>query len=686
MLADLFRVLGAVVVVGVLPGYAWAAVLWPAVDRAERAAYGIGLSLALVPAVALVPARVFGLGVTLPVAAGSALLVLVAGLVARRVFGAAPAGPVPLTRPPGPLGAPVLVPVTVVAALVLWEALYGVPGGPLSVALVLLAVPAGIVYALTRGAEGSPEAESPAGDGGILRPLLLSGVLGLVLARGYVGPVLHDWPFVRGVDHYSHTIMANLMASEGEIEPYLIYPPGFHTFTAAVSRLSALDPLEVFPVLGPALLLLPAIALYAVARRLWGWECGVAAALLGGLLAGGPYEYLNDSMYPNLVAAQFLLVLAVGALAALCAPSARTGLVLAGLGSAVVLYHQVTSLYLALVLALVVLCVVPCLVARERRRGAGLLVSLALLGALSAVYAWDTYGLPGGLSEGSGDTGAAVEMAIGTQEPPDLGALIGTGVSTPVSWLGALGVLLLLADRAGRGGRERLPPALAEAGLLLWLLVLAAGSRTALSGFPERFGRDLGIPLALLAAFALVAVLRSLGARRTGAVFLAALAVVATGAGLGVRGLESLREAGGPSTQLVMTEEIAEAGRWLRENNTGGNIMVSPHLNQVPSRAMLALGGYSALQSFEPWQVENPRDLPPTGPGPALDVIWVMQNPDGERTRRTLRDQDIRYVVLYKSFPGRETVEFWRLFEDRPDLYETTFENGEVLIVRPREP
>lgn len=171
-----------------------------------------------------------------------------------------------------------------------------------------------MVYALTRSdVEGSSgtdgERESPAGDGGLLRPRLLSGVLGLVLARGYVGPVLHDWPFVRGgVDHYSHAIMANLMASEGEIEPYLIYPPGFHTFTAAVSRLSALDPLEVFPVLGPVLLLLPALALYAAARRLWGWECGVAAALLGGLLAGGPYEYLNDSMYPNLVAAQFLLV------------------------------------------------------------------------------------------------------------------------------------------------------------------------------------------------------------------------------------------------------------------------------------------------------------------------------------------------------------------------------------------
>ena len=44
-----------------------------------------------------------------------------------------------------------------------------------------------------------------------------------------------------------------------------------------------------------------------------------------------------------------------------------------------------------------------------------------------------------------------------------------------------------------------------------------------------------------------------------------------------------------------ITPEIAAAGRWLEEHNTGGNIIVSPHINQVPSRMMLAMGGYSAL-------------------------------------------------------------------------------------------
>ena len=110
-----------------------------------------------------------------------------------------------------------------------------------------------------------------------MRRLALPTVLLLVLLRGYLGPVL-DWPFIRGVDHYSHAVMTNLMMTRGEIEPYLIYPPGFHTTIAEISRLSGLDPLAIFPVLGPVLLLLPALACYVLGSRLWGWEVGVVAA------------------------------------------------------------------------------------------------------------------------------------------------------------------------------------------------------------------------------------------------------------------------------------------------------------------------------------------------------------------------------------------------------------------------
>jgi hypothetical protein len=700
VLLDLIRALLAAAVAGVLPGWFWARALCATADRAERLTYSVALSMALVPACALTQTALFGTGVTLPIAVSSVLLVLLGGLAALWRFGPAAGKGDPLFSPPMPPGVPALVLIPAAFGIALWAAT-GMPRGEprfdlpmvFLVPTALLVFAAGLVHLLAprRGEPAPPEPslrEPEAGTGGwwrLARYLALPAVLLVALVRGYLGPVLHDWPFIRGVDHYSHGVMANLMLTEGEIYPYLIYPPGFHTMTAMISRLSGLRPLEIFPVLGPALVLLPALALYALARRLWGWEYGVAAAGFSVVL-GGTYYYYNDAMYPNLVTSQFLLVLAVAALCALySSPSARPGLLLALLGSSVVLYHQVSSMYAAALLALVGVFFLPFLLLHDRRRGLALFFSLALLGSLSVVYAWDTYDLPEavggllGLTEESA-TGDAVGMAVGTQVTYELGFLVGTMVSQPVAWLGILGAFLLLR------GRLETPRALSYLTLLFWVLLLFVGTRTSLVGFPQRFGRDLGVPVAILAAVALVAVLRSLGPhRRPAAVFAASLAVLTVGSLVALQTVRSVQYATAPSIQMTITPEIAEAGEWLRQHNEGGNIMVSPHVNQVPSRMMLAMGEYSALQSFEIWQIRVPRDLPPTGPEPHMDVLLVVNDPDGEHVPELLEKHDVRYIVLYKSMPDRPTADYWKLFEARPDLYETAFENEDVLIVAPRE-
>jgi hypothetical protein len=132
-----------------------------------------------------------------------------------------------------------------------------------------------------------------------------------------------------------------------------------------------------------------------------------------------------------------------------------------------------------------------------------------------------------------------------------------------------------------------------------------------------------------------------------------------------------------------MTPQIA-AGECLEDHNTGGDIVVSPHFNQVPSRMMLAMGHYSALQSFERVQVKNPRDLPSSGPSPLWDVLWVVTHPDHQRTDRILSTHDVRYIVLYKNMPDGPTQDYWPSFEDHPNLYRATFENRDVLTVERR--
>jgi hypothetical protein len=720
----MIQVLLAAFLVGVVPGWFWASCLVPTADRAERLAYSVALSIVLVPAVTLALVRLWAGSVTFPVAVISPLIILGMGFVAYLRFGSPEEPDRPLVTPPVLPGALALMPIVAGFALVLgsdlkdfrlfWIAvscwgwyppeescLMSVSSAQrfmLPVALLLLT--AGIVHLLASSRElesrvRPPEPE-PSGHQGsrvvvLARRLLLPAVLVLVLARGYLGPALNDWPYIRGLDLYSHAVMSELMMTEGKIEPYLIYPPGFHTLIAAICRLSGLMPLEVFPVLAPALLLLPALASYSLARRLWGWHYGVAAALFSGLLVGGTYYYYNDAMYPNLVASQFLMVLAVAALVGLYAwPSWRSGLLLALLGSSVVLYHQVASLYEAALLALVAVLFLPYLLIRERRMGLALLCSMALVGFLSVLYAWDSYDPPqlvAGLVAGPelSATGTAVNMAVGTQVPYGIDYLIGATVSQPVAWLGLLGAVLLMAESRRWTSTPRV---LAHLTLLLWVLLLFVGSRIPLTGFPQRFGRDVGIPLAILAAFALVMILRSLLQQRKPAVVLAGALAVALAGSLIYLGLaQSFYRAAGPSPHLIITPQIAAAGEWLREHNNGGNIMVSPQGAQHASRMMLATGGYSALQSFTGRQIRHPRDLPPTGPKPLKDVLQVMHHPGGERTPQLLKRYDVRYIVLYKYLPDRPirpNQGYWKSFKAWPELYRIAFENDDVLIVAPR--
>jgi hypothetical protein len=703
VLFHLIRALPVAVIVGLAPGWFWARLLLRPADLYERIAYSIALSLALVAAVILVPTRLLGMEVTLGVAVASPLAVFTLGLAANLRYGAAkePGEPIvaPRSLPLGTislgllaaafgLGLGVVAGLLPRARFVSWVTFEPVPSLWLLPPIALLVLLAGgLQVRRARARKAAPPLYERAEPAPALLRQALPGVLILALVRGYAGPILHDWPFMRGVDLYSHAVMAQLMMQKGEIYPYLIYPMGFHTITAEVCRLSGLTPLEVFPVLAPLLLLLPALALYVLAGRLWGREYGVVAAFFSVLL-GGPYYYYNDAMYPNLLTSQFLLVLAVGSLLSIySSPTLRNVLLFGLLGSSIVLYHQVSSLYLAALLAVVGLFFLPYLLIKDSRRALALFSSMALVGILSVVYAWDTYHLGGaisGLVGGSGGsaTDAAVSMAIGTQYPYLVVELIGNVISQPVAWLGLLGICLTASELRLR---SRLPRTLAYLTLLLWTLLLVVGACTSESGFPQRFGRDLGMPVALFAAFAFIALLRTLPHtarhKHAGAVFMASLAVLSMLTLVGVRAASSLQSASAPSSRMTMTPQIAAAGQWLEEHNHGGNIMVSPHGNQVPSRMMLAMGGYSAMQSFDTWQIEQPRDLPPTGPKPLEDVLWVMRHPDDRRTAELLEQHDISYIVLYKNMPDRPTIDYWKGFEAKPGLYRTVFENHAVLIV-----
>jgi hypothetical protein len=683
VILDLVRALPAAVLVGVVPGWFWAGCLCATADRTERLAYSVAFSAALVPTAALVQALHFGAGVTPVITAVSALLVLGTGLAVYLKFGPAKRSEEPLASRPVSLNLPTLIPLIVALALVLGALLGAVPGERVAPLIALSVLAAGIGHLLAAPGEETAEVREPSVVPAA-RWLLLSAVLLLVLLRSYPGPLRYDWPFPRGVDKYGHAVMVGMMRSEGSTESFMLYPPGFHVLAAGISGLSGLEPLELFAILAPALLLLPALACYALTRRLWGWEYGVAATLFSGLITSGSYEHVSHARYANLMGV-FLLVLAVAALVRLYdSSSLRDQLTLAILGSSVVFYHMVASLYEAVLLAVVGLVFVPYLLVRDRRKGLTLFSSLALLGILSILYAWDTYDLPrlvAGLLSGSetGRGGDAVAMAIGTKPTGDFARLLAT-TSQPALWLGLLGALLMVGDLLRRG-RMGAPQKLAYLTLLLWALLHFLGSRTTMSSFPDRFERDLSLPLAVLAALVLEAVLRSAVARGPVTVVAALLAATV----VGVQAAQNLEEGFGPAQRWIdrpPPPKVVAAGEWLKEHNEDGNILSTPSVGPVSARGMLAMGGYSGMQTYSEHRIRRARDLPPSGAGPLWDALWALNHPEGERTERILSENDIRYVVLGKH---RSDDIDWRSFRDRKDLYRMVFENGSVVIFELRE-
>ena len=679
---DLARAALAAAAAGVLPGYFWALVLRPAAGLAERLAYSTVLSMASVPAVALGLAKLAGPGVTLWVALGSVALVFASGVMAYALRGAAPgqASPV-LPRPSALPGAGTLALIAVALAAAVASMLHMPTSGLPLIAVAAALAAAGAFAARAFGPAPAMEADRPAPPARTgWRTLALAIVLGLVAVRAYVAVIRFDWPYVRGGDQFSYAVMAEQMLSHGSYSTFFTYPPGFSTLTAVICRLSGLAPLALFPVLAPSLLVLAALGAYALAARLWGWDYGVVAAALTGLVLAGAHTGLAQGRYPDLAAAYFLMVMLVAALITLYeSPSVRSGLLVTVVGASVVLYHPVVSMYLALLLALVAVIGLPYLLRRGRRHDAGvLLLTLISVTVLSACYAAYTYNL-GQVLAGSSTTATAVTSDLGTQPVPAPAHLL-TELGPAIVWLGVFGTAALAF-----GVRYLRTPAqvLTALTVLGWCVLMYAGSRTALDGFPQRFERDLGAPLSVAGALGAGIIGQSvralLTARRTLTVVasLAATALLVVLVGLPVVG-NLLTDSNARGN--VLSHAVATAGEWLRQHNTGGTIISTPGMNHgITNRAVLALGGYTGLQSYYPRRLKHPRSLPPAGRQPLIDSAHVLSQPASCQSADIVIRDDVRYVVLYKFSQQADLA----AFSADPRSYRPVFEDSSVIIYAP---
>jgi hypothetical protein len=710
VVADLIRAWPAAVAAGVLPGYFWALVLRPASGLGERLAFSTVLSMASVPVVAVALARAAGSGIVLWVAVAAVLIVLGSGALVLRLKGAAPGSAAPVLPAPPRITRPLPLALACAGLLLALVSTFGSTGPvtPLTAAVLLAAgAVAGwrppspepeatpVVHAATEPRATEPRAtESRATeprastnlasrgpevpDTRSQRPQTwaLAAVLALTGLRAYLPVIAHDWPYLPGGDQFSHAVMAEQMMWHGSYPTYLVYPPGFSALTAVVCRLSGLSPLVLFPVLAPALVVVTALGAYALAARLWGAWYGVAGAALSGLVLTGAFAGFTDGRYPDLVAAYFLLVMAVAALASLFqAPGLRSGALTVVVGASVPLYHSVVTLYLVVLLAVVAVTGLPYLIRSGRRRDARVLtVTLACVAVLAACYAAYTYKLAVG---GHAATSKAVSIALGSQDPLSPQHVLAE-LTPPVVWLGLFGFAVLAVSLRHRLSAGQL---LAVVTVLAWCVLMYAGSRTALDGFPQRFERDLGAPLTVTGALALGMIGRSLLAWRPGSrgVAAATAAAVLAVLMLSVQASANLSAENHRGKQML-TRPVAAAGRWLRQHNTGGTIISTPYMNPgISNRAVLAMGGYTGLQSYSPRRIAHPRSLPPAGKQPLLDSQTVLLHPVSCQAQGIISRDGVRYVVLYKTGSGADLA----AFAAAPARYRPVFSNQAVIIYAP---
>jgi hypothetical protein len=719
MLLDLVRALGAAAAAVVLPGYFWTGLLRPTSGLGERLGYSCALSLSSVPVVALVLARLSGSGITLWIAITSAFLVLISGAIALAWRGPAAGSSGPIMSVPRAITDPralALLLAAFLAALVS-VLLSGAPPAWLVLLILVLLVlaaalagpqivgprtaldPAAASEATDGGEPGLPDVAGPepghgdvdGADGGTgaagrrpgwLREVLLLVVLAATAARAYAPVIRFDWPSIRGLDHFSHAVMAEQMLSHGSYQSYLVYPPGFPAISAVLARLSGLPPLALFAVIAPALLVLSALAAYVLATRLWGWGSGIAAAALTGLVLQGAYGSLADGRYPDLTSAYFLIAMGVAAMLALyAAPSPRSAALAAVLGAAPVLYHSVATLYEGLFVVLAAVTSLPYLFYLRRRHEARLVAAgLAGLIVLAIGYGWYTYGVGWPIVRDSASS-TAVSLVLGSQPTARAGHVV-FALGAPILWLGVLGLALLAVMLR----YERRPgPVLAAVTLIAWCLMMYAGSRTAADGFPQRFERDLGAPLSVAGALAAGVLIKSawLAYRRASVPRVsAALCMSVTIPAVLAVGVITTRQFHSEvrPAKLLRPGAVA-AGAWLKAHNSGGTIVSTPMNQGITERSVLAMGGYTGLMYYRPGGASTARSLPTAGVQPLLDSQDVLEHPASCAAATATTRDDVRFVVLYRDDDHDADLAG---FQTAPARYRRVFENRLVVIYAPR--
>jgi hypothetical protein len=284
------------------------------------------------------------------------------------------------------------------------------------------------------------------------------------------------------------------------------YPLGFHILVAVIARVLHIAPLTATIWFAPLLLLLPILAIYLVGKQLVSAAAGAFAALLWATLSLAPVRAFGDGNYPNLLAGEVFVPLALLAFFRLIEqPTVKRAWLTLGAIGLIALFHHLSLVYFAGVAVLLASILLPPRITNSAWRShAGrpfLYLALSVLGTLVILWVTSLRNIITPVVVQYLKEGHVTGFFIARQERLTWPVFLDEqGIFFTILGMVGFGILLVLAYF----GRLRWS---VVALLFAWVAGLLLLATVPLFIFTGRFIRELAIPLSLLGGIGLAALI-----------------------------------------------------------------------------------------------------------------------------------------------------------------------------------
>lgn len=400
-----------------------------------------------------------------------------------------------------------------------------------------------------------------------------------ILFINYLDVLKFQYPVPPGEDPVTHISITKDILEKGKSSTSG-YPPGFHYIIAGLSSLFNADPIKTMVYFYPILMFLSALAVYLFARQFFGQATGILTLVLYAFLSSQPRQSLSDGLFPNIIAADFIMILGFLFFLRAYQQERLKDILLGGLFLGLVPFFHHLSSYLMVILLIVLLISLLLLsfFKKENFKKKMLVLALTLFVAF-LIGAYPAYIYFGKASldvissnfiayAASWDKFVAQAKLIATAAPPipwsDYSLIL-----SPFLWfLGLLSLPFLLKGFVKDKKEEFLL-------IFVWLLVVFLLSRPSVfSILPNRFARELAIPLAFCSGIFLKEIFVFFKGNWSRAILGILIGIFVIKGFLGLFGW-----VGKYNQQVFITDLDKQALDWIKENTAKNSVVLVAPFN-----------------------------------------------------------------------------------------------------------